>query len=259
VQRAAWILALEAENVGGQVVIQAASRLEPDWLLDAFPDAVRDTEELLFNAGTGRVDLHSCLWFHDLPLLESRRPATPGHPGAAQVLARAAAGLDLPLEGLLARAAFLAAQRPDLALLPPPELGEAMLAQACQGLASLKDLAGADWQGAARQVLGQEASRLLDTWAPEWVPLKGRKVRVNYGAEAPWIEARLQDFLGMKAGPRIAGGAVPLVLHLLAPNRRAVQVTTDLAGFWQRAYQELRPQLSRRYPKHLWPENPGKG
>ena len=52
----------------------------------------------------------------------------------------------------------------------------------------------------------------------------------------------------------MAGGAVTLVLHLLAPNLRAVQVTTDLAGFWQRVYKELRPGLSRRYPKHHWPE-----
>ena len=256
VQRAEWILALEAENLGGQVVVQAASRLEPDWLLDAFPDSVRATEDLFFNEGTGRVDLHSCLWFQDLPLLESRRPAPAGHPGAAQVLAQAAAGLELPLDGLLARAAFLAGLRPDLAILPTEELGPAILAEACQGLASIKELGASDWPGAARRVLGQEASRMLDTWAPEWVQLKGRRVKVNYGQEAPWIEARLQDFLGMKTGPRLAGGAVPLVLHLLAPNRRAVQVTTDLAGFWQRAYQELRPQLSRRYPKHLWPEQP---
>ena len=70
------------------------------------------------------------------------------------------------------------------------------------------------------------------------------------------MESRLQDFLGLKEGPRIAGGRVPLVLHLLAPNNRALQVTTDLAGFWQRTYRELRPQLSRRYPKHHWPEEP---
>jgi ATP-dependent helicase HrpB len=256
VRRAEWILALEAENAGGQVLVQTASRLEPDWLLDAFPASLRDTEELVFNEGTGRVDIHSCLWFQDLALLDSRRPAPAGHPGAARVLARAAAGLELPLDGLLARAAFLAGQRPDLGILPSGDLGDAILAEVCVGLASLRELGVSDWPGAARRVLGPEASRLLDTWAPEWVQLKGRKVRVNYGPEAPWIEARLQDFLGMKAGPRIAGGAVPLVLHLLAPNRRAVQVTTDLAGFWQRAYQELRPQLSRRYPKHLWPEKP---
>ena len=79
-------------------------------------------------------------------------------------------------------------------------------------------------------------------------------LKVRYDGAAPWIESRLQDFWGLKKTPSIAGGAVPLVLHLLAPNMRAVQVTQDLAGFWERAYKELRPALSRRYPKHHWPE-----
>ena len=86
--------------------------------------------------------------------------------------------------------------------------------------------------------------------------LRKKKVRVNYDAETPWIASRLQDFLGLRQGPSISGGAVPLVLHLLAPNNRALQVTTDLMGFWERTYKTVRPGLSRRYPKQLWPENP---
>jgi len=200
------------------------------------------------------VDLHSCLWFEDLRLLESRRPTPPGHPGAARCLAGAA--LANPPEGLMARAAFLAKLRPDLGLPEPSGLRTALLTEACEGLASLRELEATDWPGVARRTLGPEAARLLDTWAPETVPLLKRRIKVNYDGETPWIEARLQEFLGLKEGPRVGGGAVPLVLHLLAPNHRAVQVTTDLAGFWQRAYLELRPALSRRYPRHLWPENP---
>jgi ATP-dependent helicase HrpB len=64
----------------------------------------------------------------------------------------------------------------------------------------------------------------------------------------------MQDFFGSSEAPSIAGR--PVVLHLLAPNQRAVQVTTDLAGFWRRHYPELRRQLMRRYPKHQWPEDP---
>jgi ATP-dependent helicase HrpB len=70
----------------------------------------------------------------------------------------------------------------------------------------------------------------------------------------PWVQSRLQDFFGLRDGPKLGGE--PLVLHLLAPNQRAVQVTTDLAGFWQRHYPELRRQLMRRYPRHAWPEDP---
>jgi ATP-dependent helicase HrpB len=84
----------------------------------------------------------------------------------------------------------------------------------------------------------------------------GRRLDIHYekGRE-PWIESRLQDFFGMTDGPSICGGRVPLQIHFLAPNQRALQVTTDLPGFWERHYPDLRRQLMRRYPKHLWPED----
>jgi ATP-dependent helicase HrpB len=72
------------------------------------------------------------------------------------------------------------------------------------------------------------------------------------------VESRLQDFLGLKTGPALLNGRVPLTLHLLAPNYRAVQVTRDLAGFWARIYPDLRRELGRRYPRHAWPEDPYK-
>jgi len=265
VRRAGWILALEAEvqaqGIGNQVLVRVASRITPDWLLDAFPDALRETAELAFNPGSARVDLRSSIWFEDLCLDESRRPAATDDPGASAVLARAALERGLgaaqeTVDRLLARAAFLAGLRADLAIPAGPDLLAALVTEACEGRTSLKELEHADWPGALRRALGPAAAALLETWAPDVVLLRKKKTRVNYDGEIPWIASRLQDFLGIKQGPRIGGGAVPLVLHLLAPNQRALQVTTDLAGFWQRTYRELRPGLSRRYPKHLWPEDP---
>jgi ATP-dependent helicase HrpB len=99
---------------------------------------------------------------------------------------------------------------------------------------------------------------LIEEMAPERVTLGGgRQVKVQYeaGSKAPWIESRLQDFFGMTRSPAIGGGRVPLVLHLLAPNQRAVQVTTDLAGFWERHYPGIRKELCRKYPRHAWPED----
>ena len=265
VRRCEWILALEAElqgtGIGNQVLVRSASRIEPDWLLDAFPEALRDTEELFFNTGAGRVDLRSSIWFEDLCLDESRRPAPPGHPGASACLARAALERGLgpaqeAVDRLLARAGFLAGLRPDLAIAPAGELLLALVTEACAGRSTLRELRDTDWNSALRRALGGPAGALLETWAPDWVLLRKKKVRVDYAGEAPAIASRLQDFFGIKEGPRIGGGAVPLVLHLLAPNQRALQVTTDLMGFWQRTYREVRPGLSRRYPKHLWPENP---
>ena len=119
----------------------------------------------------------------------------------------------------------------------------------------LAEQADLEQEGASSGMLGEETAKLLESWAPETIQLpKGRPAKIHYDAESPWLEARLQEFWGLKKSPAIAGGAVPLVLHLLAPNMRAVQVTTDLKGFWERVYKELRPGLSRRYPKHHWPE-----
>jgi ATP-dependent helicase HrpB len=71
----------------------------------------------------------------------------------------------------------------------------------------------------------------------------------------PFIASRLQDFFGMRDTPTLCRGRQPLTLHLLAPNQRAVQVTSDLDGFWKRHYPTLRRELMRRYPKHAWPED----
>ena len=266
VRRAEWILALEAESQGtgpgNQVLVRAASRLNPDWLMDAFPDSLSESEQLTFNPASGRVDLRSSVWFEDLCLYESRRPAPPGHPGSGRCLGEAALakGLGEAQEGvdrLLARAAFLARLRPELAIPEAPELLAALVTEACEGRTTLKELGDTDWPGVLRQTLGPEPARLLDSWAPDFVLLLKKRVKVEYGGDCPWISSRLQDFLGVKEGPCIGGGAVPLVLHLLAPNNRALQVTTDLKGFWLRTYKDLRPGLSRRYPRHRWPEDPG--
>jgi ATP-dependent helicase HrpB len=105
-----------------------------------------------------------------------------------------------------------------------------------------------------------EQQSLLARLAPERIKLaSGRQARVNYErGRAPWLASRLQDFFGMRETPRVAGGRAEVVVHLLAPNNRPVQVTTDLAGFWSRHYAQVRRELSRRYPRHRWPEDPTK-
>ncbi|MBL0211688.1 MAG: ATP-dependent helicase HrpB [Holophagaceae bacterium] len=258
------LLALEADQVkrgaGSETTVRSASAVEADWLLEVFPERLRDTEELVFNASKDRVERIVRLWFEDLCIDESRGPALGGQIGVADVLAdallRKGLGEDQDkVDRLLDRADFLAKHREDLGLPDREHLRHRLLAKACEGAVSLRDLKAIDWNWSLKSMLGDEAARLLETWAPDTVQLpKGRPAKIQYGGESPWIEARLQEFWGLKKGPAIAGGAVPLILHLLAPNMRAVQVTTDLKGFWERVYKELRPGLSRRYPKHHWPE-----
>ena len=132
----------------------------------------------------------------------------------------------------------------------------AALESLCTGLRSFADLTVAARDGGLLDALSRRVGKGLSDVAPEKIRLPGgRHTPVHYPAgQTPWIESRLQDFFGMKETPRIARGSVPLVVKLLAPNKRPIQTTTDLAGFWTRLYPEVRRQLSRRYPKHLWPE-----
>ncbi|MCP5118880.1 MAG: ATP-dependent helicase HrpB, partial [bacterium] len=164
------------------------------------------------------------------------------------------------LDAFLARVAF-AAKHSDLGKLSTDEV-QASLKDLCRGLRSFRELTAATQKGgflrSLRGRLSRNESRLLDEIAPERLLLpSGRRARIHYALDKPpWLASRLQDFFGMDETPRIAGGAVPLVLHLLAPNQRPVQTTTDLAGFWQRLYPQVRRELRRRYPKHQWPEKP---
>ncbi len=145
-----------------------------------------------------------------------------------------------------------------------PELNQSLLAEVvaelAQGCTRLDQLGEVEPLLLARLNVAASGRGLqtLAAQAPEFMALPGgRQLRIQYESDRPpWASSRLQDFLGLSDGPRVAGGRVAVVLHLLAPNRRPVQVTTDLAGFWTRHYPALRRELSRNYPKHYWPEDP---
>jgi ATP-dependent helicase HrpB len=103
-----------------------------------------------------------------------------------------------------------------------------------------------------------EQHRRLDRLAPTHVTVpSGSRLRIDYEqADVPVLAVRLQEMFGCKDTPRIADGKIPVMLHLLSPAKRPVQVTQDLAGFWKRAYYDVRKELRGRYPKHHWPEDP---
>ena len=135
------------KGTGREVLIRTASRLEPEWLLEAFPEAIRDTETLVFNAASGRVERRSGLWFEELCLDETRRGADPLDPRTADCLAQAALAEGFTqetLERLLDRARFLAGQRPDLELPPREEL---RCERGAEGLPGLFDPEGTGFPG----------------------------------------------------------------------------------------------------------------
>ena len=274
VREAEWLVALSVESSAasphrGGPLVRLASRIEPEWLLDLGTDSVREEEELSWNPDAERVEAVRRLLYGTLVLDESRdarvdpAQARPLLAAAVRRLGAEGLGVRAGAERYLARVAFVARTCPGAGL-DREEAGdlEAGLESLCLDRTSLREVREAVERGGVVEALASrltpEQRALVARMAPETTSLPRRKqVRVHYAlAQDPWIESRLQDFLGMRQGPRVADGRVPLVLHLLAPSMRPVQVTTDLEGFWKRTYPQVRRELCRRYPRHSWPEDP---
>ena len=252
---------LDASQGPRGAVAHLLSAIEPEHLLELFPERVLDRTELRFDAQTERVVALQELRY-DALLLDQSRAEDPSGPEVERLLFTranergAAAFDDADALALFARRAAHSAKLDARVPALPADPLAAALEVACSGKRSFAELRTAGVLPSLRARLPPPARARGEQRAPEHIALPGgRRVRVNYEADRPpWIESRLQDFFGLRDGPRL--GSEPLVLHLLAPNQRAVQVTTDLAGFWQRHYPELRRQLMRRYPRHNWPEDP---
>ncbi|MEV5573729.1 ATP-dependent helicase HrpB [Spirillospora sp. NPDC052269] len=146
---------------------------------------------------------------------------------------------------------------------PWPAMDDAALAEHAgrwidaSGARRRADLAKIDVTSALRGLLPWECAARLDEFAPERVEVpSGSRVRVDYSGEHPVLAVKLQELFGWDATPRIAGGRVPLVVHLLSPAGRPAAVTSDLASFWQEGYKAVRAELRGRYPRHPWPDDP---
>ena len=238
-----YVIAIDIEDRRdrGLPLIRLASRVEPEWLLER----AEERTTLEWNREAERVEQVTALIYDQLVIEETRSPASPGD-GASKMLAEQAREVDI---GRFVDRDDLAQFR-ERALFAGIEIDvDAALERLCTGRTSFAELESAN-------LLAQLRPPNLDRAAPQRLRLPGgREVKVHYEpGKPPWIESRLQDFFGMRESPRIGGA--PIVVHLLAPNHRPVQVTSDLAGFWERLYPQMRKELSRRYPKHRWPEKP---
>ncbi len=126
------------------------------------------------------------------------------------------------------------------------------------GLRRADDLQRVDLADVLRGRLSWEQRNRLDRWAPTHLEVpSGSRRPIDYSdPDAPVLAVRLQEMFGATRTPRIAGGRVPLTLHLLSPAQRPAQITQDLAGFWETTYFDVKKDLKGRYPKHYWPDDP---
>ena len=262
-----FLVAVEAEDRPDQKLplVRIASGIEPEWLLDLFPERIRETAQIEWNRTAERVEAVSALMFDHIAIESHRAPPDPQAAHALLMEKAMEAGFarfadPAEIDAFLARVNF-ASQHAPIPPLGADDVGLALRSLA-SGLKSFAELESAARDGGLLSALERQlpppARRLLDEVAPQRIRLaRGRHARVHYEAgQPPSIASRLQDFFGMSQTPAVARGAVPLVLRLLAPNQRPVQTTSDLAGFWQRLYPQVRKELARRYPKHAWPEDP---
>jgi len=169
---------------------------------------------------------------------------------------------------LRARIGALRVWRPELHL---PDVADATLLQSLEswlssylsGKRRLEALQAAELSEALSSMLDYEQRRALDAHAPEELKVpSGMTRRLEYGTRdddpgaPPVLAVKLQELFGLADTPRVGDGRMPVMLHLLSPAGRPIQVTQDLAGFWNRTYPEVKKELKGRYPKHPWPEDP---
>ncbi|WP_219420107.1 ATP-dependent helicase HrpB [Pseudonocardia nigra] len=122
---------------------------------------------------------------------------------------------------------------------------------------SRADLGRVDAAGVLRAVLDWREAATLDELAPERISVpSGSRIALDYSGEHPVLPVRVQEVFGWTATPTVAGGRLPVLLHLLSPAGRPAAVTADLASFWTGGYPQVRAELRGRYPKHAWPEDP---
>ncbi|MGE3940040.1 MAG: ATP-dependent helicase HrpB [Nitrospirales bacterium] len=135
---------------------------------------------------------------------------------------------------------------------------ETWLAPYLAGLSSLSQVKRVDLTWPLQALLSPDQRRSLDILAPTHLPVPtGSYIALDYeSGELPILAVRLQELFGMTETPRVANGQVPVLIHLLSPARRPVQVTQDLKSFWKTGYVEVRKELKGRYPKHFWPDDP---
>lgn len=134
---------------------------------------------------------------------------------------------------------------------------ETWLAPFLLSLRSLRELASIDLGAALLVQLDYSLQRRLEEFAPSHFTVpSGRRIAIDYSSNPPILAARLQEMFGLTTTPAIAGGRQPLLVHLLSPAGRPLQITQDLAGFWHNSYGDVKREMKGRYPKHSWPDDP---
>jgi ATP-dependent helicase HrpB len=266
--RTPYIAVAELTGTAAQGRILLAAPITQEEIERRFADHIETTEEILFDRGALALRARRKRTLHAITLSEAPMTLSPSAE-TARVFADGliAAGLDkLPWSKSLKqwrdRVMFLRKAEgdawPDLSDDALTARRDDWLMPAFYDKTALKDLSAGDLSDALMGLLPWDLRGRLEREAPtHFEAPTGTQLPIDYEAEqGPTIAVRLQELFGLNTHPSIAKGAVPLVLELLSPAQRPVQVTRDLPGFWRGSYAAVRSDLRGRYPRHPWPEDP---
>jgi ATP-dependent helicase HrpB len=266
VRKSPLLVAAEVREVEGRdrelnVLLTLATAVKEDWLRAMFPGDFSEQDEVAFDDAARRVIAERRVLFRDL-VLGSKRLAEPPADQAARVLADEVVkgrltlkGWDHAVDQWIQRVNCLAAWCPELGV---PSISaddrRAMIERVCRGSTSYKEIKDKPVMATVKSWLSGPQQALVEKHAPERLELSnGRRAKVAYSMDAPpYLSARIQDLYGVDRTPRIAMNKVTVVVHILGPNHRPVQVTQDLAGFWREHYPRIKQELQRKYPRHEW-------
>jgi ATP-dependent helicase HrpB len=250
-------------NAGAtEALVRIASAVDRAWL---DPKLLEVRDDVTFDPRSSRVVALRRTCWDDLVLDEVALGHIPDDKLSAALAMAAAEDVSrvFPKEGdvrdYVERAKALREWMPELGL---PPLDEAQLTSLlpalCQNCRSFDDLRKSPWLQWIKSLFTQAQLQAVEREAPEKLTVpSGNRVAIQYKAgKRPVLAVKIQELFGLAETPRIAGGRVPVLMHLLAPNMRPQQVTDDLQSFWNNTYQQVRKDLRARYPKHSWPEDP---
>ncbi len=253
--------AIEIQGKALQVQINNVTRIEEAWLRELYPDDLSTGQSAQYDTVTRRVTNREETRFRDLVLV-SRERGEPNASEAAALLAREVIAGRIRLEGwgeradqFIARVNCLSKWMPELELPPITEEDRPLIIeQVCQGCVSAKQLQEKSVEPALHQWLNHMQRELLDKYAPERLNLKnGKSARITYDEKLqPSVSVVLQQLYDVNENPKVAGGRITVVVHLLSPAQRPIQTTGDLGRFWKESYPAVKNQLKGRYPKHEW-------
>ncbi|HYW12486.1 MAG TPA: ATP-dependent helicase HrpB [Longimicrobium sp.] len=262
-----YLVAAELDGTGRESRVYLAAPVELEEIERHFAEQIETEETVAWDAEAQAVRARrrkrlGALTLHEAPLVD----ADPDRVSAALLDAIAAAGIDaLPWSKgatqLRERMGLMHRHDPAWPDVSDGALRDGLaewLGPYVYGLSRWDEVQRLDLSDILLNLLGWERRTALDDLVPTHLEVpSGSRIPIDYAdPDAPVLAARLQELFGMTATPRVGGGRVPLVIHLLSPAHRPVQVTRDLASFWRSGYFEVKKDLKGRYPKHYWPDDP---